>query len=76
MRIQSCTNCATVILLLFHLLFPMKKQWPLSTCSVPNLPRQSANAKAYLCFLVSASAKENAETIEFLGILKKISLLE
>ena len=28
-------------------------------------------AKAYLCFLVSAMAKKNAEAIKFLGILKK-----
>ena len=28
-------------------------------------------AKAYLCFLVSALAKKNAEAIKFLGILKK-----
>ena len=30
-----------------------------------------AFAEAYLCFLVSASAKKNAEVIKFLGILKK-----
>ena len=30
-----------------------------------------AFAEAYLCFLVSASAKKNAEVIRFLGILKK-----
>ena len=30
-----------------------------------------AFAEAYLCFLVSASAKKNAEAIKFLGILKK-----
>ena len=42
--------------------------------SVQNLPRQSANAEgfaeAYICFVVSASAKKNAEAIEFVGILK------
>ena len=27
--------------------------------------------EAYLCFLESASAKKNAETTKFLGILKK-----
>ena len=30
-----------------------------------------AFARAYLCFLVSASSKKNAEVIKFLGILKK-----
>ena len=30
-----------------------------------------AFAEAYLCFLVSASAKKNAEVMKFLGILKK-----
>ena len=30
-----------------------------------------AFAEAYLCFIVSASAKKNAEVIKFLGILKK-----
>ena len=30
-----------------------------------------AFAEAYLCFLVSASAKKNAKAIEFLGILNK-----
>ena len=44
--------------------------------SVRNSPRQSANveafAEAYLCFLVSASAKKNAEAIKCLiRILKK-----
>ena len=29
-------------------------------------------AEAYLCFLVSASAKKNAEVIKFLGILKNM----
>ena len=29
-----------------------------------------AFAKAYLCFLVSASGQKNAEIIKFLGILK------
>ena len=42
--------------------------------SVQNSPWQSANAEgfaeAYICFVVSASAKKNAEAIEFLGILK------
>ena len=28
-------------------------------------------AEAYICFIVSASAKKNAEAIEFLGILKR-----
>ena len=32
-----------------------------------------AFAEAYLCFLVSASAKKNAEVIKFLGILKIMS---
>ena len=31
-------------------------------------------ASAYLCFLVSASAKRNAEVIKFLGTLKNMSL--
>ena len=39
------------------------------------MPQQSANAKAfakvYICLLVSASSKTNAEAIKFLGILKK-----
>ena len=42
--------------------------------SVQNSPRQSANAEgfaeAYICFVVSASAKKNAEAIEFVGILQ------
>ena len=29
-------------------------------------------AEAYLCFLVSASAKKNTELIKFLGILKNL----
>ena len=28
-------------------------------------------AEAYICFIVSASAKKNAKAIEFLGILKR-----
>ena len=35
-----------------------------------------AFAEAYLCFLVSLSARKNAEAIKFLGIFKKIYLQE
>ena len=48
--------------------------------SFQNSPWQLVNAKAfaeaYLCVLVSASGKKNAEAIKFLGILEKILFLE
>ena len=44
------------------------------TSNIQNSPQQSANAEAfpevYLCFLVSALAKKNAEAIALFGILK------
>ena len=44
-----------------------------SSNSVRNLPRQSANAEAYLCLYlcICLGKKKNAEGIKFLGILKK-----
>ena len=63
---------ATFLWLFWHLLYKTNARF----CSIQNSPWQLVNAEAfaeaYLCFLVSASAKKNAEAIKCLiRILKK-----